>query len=59
VSGLLYQRLPRRHNREFVQLGDNGIFVGIGFGGGQALAQLDNLVFAGATTANLRPAAGC
>ena len=57
--GLLQQRLAGRQNGEFVQLGGDAGAVGIGFGGGQALAQLDNFFFAGTAPANLRPAAGC
>jgi FAD binding domain-containing protein len=42
-----------------VQLGGEPGFIGIGCGGGQALAQLDNLFFTGAATTNLRPTARC
>jgi hypothetical protein len=47
------------HYRELMQLGGDVGAVGIGFSGGQTLAQLNNLFFAGTTPANLGPAAGC
>src|SRR5579864_3863642 len=59
TDGLLHQRLAWRQNRKLVQLGRDAGAVGIGFGGGQALAQLDNFFFAGTAPANLGTAAGC
>ena len=58
-TGLFQQRLARRENGEFVQLGGDAGTIGIGFGGGQTLAQLDNFFFAGTAPANLGPSAGC
>jgi hypothetical protein len=42
-----------------VQLGGDAGAVGIRFGGGQALAELQYFFFARAAPAYLRPAAGC
>lgn len=55
----LYQWLAGGHDGEFVQLGGDAGAVGVGFGGGQTLAQLNNLFLAGTTPANLGPSAGC
>ena len=47
VLRLFHQRLAGRQNGEFVQLGGDAGFVGIGLRDGQALAQLDNFFFTG------------
>jgi len=59
MPGLRQQRLAGGHDRELVQLGGDVAAVGIGFSGGQTLAELNNLFFASTTPANLGPAAGC
>jgi hypothetical protein len=56
---LFHEGLSGRPDRKLVQLGGDAAAIGVGFGGGQPLAQLDDLFFAGATPANLGPAARC
>jgi len=59
MPALLYQGLAWGHDRELVQLGGDAAAVSVGFGGGQALSQLNDFFFAGAAPANLGPAARC
>jgi len=42
-----------------VQFGSDAVTVGVGFSGGEALAQVSNFLAAGTAAANLGTAAGC
>lgn len=56
---LLEQWLAGGTDGEFVELGGVAIAIGVGFGGGEALAQVDDFFVAGTAPANFRTAAGC
>lgn len=56
---LFQKRLSGGRDGHLLQLGRDGIAFGVGFGGGQALAQVDDLILSGAAAANFRPATRC